>query len=448
MNKIFYKLVKFSISVFFILTLVFGRSFMGIYLFKFRIGEYLVAFSLFLFMLTILYLKISNFKKYKIFYHILISLFFSFIFFAIIKNDSFLNSYVYQASMYVWTVSFISLGLWISKYVNFNKYFILILNFVLVFTYQLSVIHYPVFLIKLFTKYSDKFEFLKASELGILFIIVMCINKKYFRKDINYTLFLVYFALFLPLFLVKSRGAALAIVTFFIIENFYFLKINNKISIKTYLFSFLIALPIFYLSSFAIARDQINNDENINLIVQGILETKNTNIDNLSSFYISNKRIFSTDANINWRLQIWQDAINFSYNGFVWIDDKYVKLDDFKGYEFLIGSSYSDRIPIMKNPLYQGYDQSNQNVHNFLINIYSRGGLIHLILILFLYYKIIKIEIDLKNNLEIFKFLIPIFIISFFDSSLESPSFSFLFYFFIGFFISKIDKLDENKEIL
>lgn len=127
-------------------------------------------------------------------------------------------------------------------------------------------------------------------------------------------------------------------------------------------------------------------------------------------------RIHSGDGNLNWRFQIWQDVIedlNFQN-------------------KLLIGYGYNSKIPAMDVFYRAGNDGTNENVHNYFINILARGGLIHLILYilffinLFVYFN--------KNSLKkefLFLFL-PVMITSFFDASMENSHFPVLFYFLIG----------------
>ena len=100
--------------------------------------------------------------------------------------------------------------------------------------------------------------------------------------------------------------------------------------------------------------------------LQKNVENKNT-VESLFSFYFVDSRIYSTDLPLNWRLQIWQD---------VWLD-----LIE-KG-KLLIGYGNNSVIPAMDIDWRKGMDNLNENVHNFLVNILARGGLVQVILFLF-----------------------------------------------------------------
>ena len=86
--------------------------------------------------------------------------------------------------------------------------------------------------------------------------------------------------------------------------------------------------------------------------LESIVESKNTSMI-FSSFYIQDGRLYSTENNANWRLEIWQDVI-FNLN---------------KNNLLLTGYGYSSTIPEMELPHRQGSDGTNENVHNFIINI-------------------------------------------------------------------------------
>ena len=136
-----------------------------------------------------------------------------------------------------------------------------------------------------------------------------------------------------------------------------------------------------------------------------------------SHFYSRDNRLFSTDGNINWRMQIWQD---------VFFDLKDQKIS-------LYGYGYKETIPAMTIIDRKGRDGLNENVHNFLVNIFARGGVVQLIsFILFYYFLTFK-----SKNLTVFSHIVPLLIVSFFDASMENAHFPILFYFFLPFFIKK-----------
>ena len=175
---------------------------------------------------------------------------------------------------------------------------------------------------------------------------------------------------------------------------------------------------IFISSSAFVSDSQLTPESGI-AIVEDLFENKNTQATFLS-FYFEDDRIFSQDGNINWRLQIWQDVI----------------FDTLTIEKILLGNGYSSKIPAMEDPSRSGYDGTNENVHNYFINIMARGGLLHLIIISIMYYLFLKkgfTKSDFNNTLL---FITPIMIVSFFDASMENPHFPSVFYLFLGFFFS------------
>ena len=47
----------------------------------------------------------------------------------------------------------------------------------------------------------------------------------------------------------------------------------------------------------------------------------------------------------------------------------------------------------------KGLDQLNEHLHNYLLTIFSRGGLIHLITFLYLFYLVLKTYNDKEKNM-------------------------------------------------
>ena len=84
-----------------------------------------------------------------------------------------------------------------------------------------------------------------------------------------------------------------------------------------------------------------------------------------------------------------------------------------------------------------GIDRLNENVHNYFLNIYARGGLVQLFLFLYFYFFLFKNYKKNINNIEILELLLPIMFISFFDSSMENAHFPLLFYLYIGRYFVK-----------
>ena len=338
----------------------------------------------------------------------------SFIYLIFARGDSFDTPYIYKASSYIWILGYLLLGYVFQNKFHSTKNEIVSLNVILLISYFLGVVYYPNFLINFFTTYSDKFDFPKASMYLLFYVLVTHLNFKQFNKNpINYYYFLSLSGLFFPLFIFKSRGAFLAALIYFI---FYSLLSKQFIitNLKIFTLALLVGIGAFYLSSFLISGAKIEPEKST-VIVSEVFENKDTS-EAFYSIYLEEGRLYSRDGNINWRLQIWQDVIiNSKENNHV-----------------LFGYGYGDIIPAMDDPQRKGEDGTNENVHNFLLNIFARGGLFHLLIYTFIIYEIFKSPKIVKNHSLILLLIVPIFVVSFFDASMENPHFPLIFYFFLG----------------
>jgi len=105
--KINKKSTLFTILVFYFLVAYFNRSFVGIMILGFRLGEFIVLFGL---LLSLFFFISGNigFKNNKIllFYRLIIL---SFLISLFLNNGSFVSSYTYKSSSYIWMVSYIFL---------------------------------------------------------------------------------------------------------------------------------------------------------------------------------------------------------------------------------------------------------------------------------------------------------------------------------------------------
>ena len=110
-NKIIYKnLFINSLLIFLFLTFIFGRSFMGVTIFNYRIGEYLIGAALLLFLFCLMKKKyIENVFSKEIYFSIIL-IFTTFLIFLLLDGGSFFNEYTYKSSLYIWVLSFIFLG--------------------------------------------------------------------------------------------------------------------------------------------------------------------------------------------------------------------------------------------------------------------------------------------------------------------------------------------------
>jgi hypothetical protein len=437
----------FGMSIFFIL---FGRSFSGLTILNVRIGELIVGFLLLIsglifFSSKRITSKISVPHKVIIVFKTLIT---AFVINFLIYGSSLSNLYVFRTSSYIWYISFLIFCVAIidNEFITQKK---LILNsLALIYLYILSTTYFPDFLRIFFINNSDKFDFAKGSDLLLSFVFVNYLNKKYSKnKRLAFFYFILISSIFLPLMLYMSKGAFIPAVIYILIELIYQKKLilNNKILTSLIIFTsvILFALSTFQVwGGFSFTRDSINtaieSEDNFSSAFQDAfiqqleksVENKGT-IDAFFSFYTDENRIFSTDLQLNWRLQIWQDV--------------YFDLAEQK--KLFHGYGNDNIIPAMDFDIRSGMDKLNENVHNFLVNILARGGLIQVILFVTLFYLITKWIITTSNSLEILQYIIPIAMTSFFDASFESVRFPYIFYLGLAIIIfDNKEKFDINMK--
>ncbi len=430
--------VTYALILFFIGSFLFVRSFIGITIFGYRIGEIFIGLSLLSLLFSPIYLKkeIKHILKniYLIISFILLGFFLS----AFESNSSLTEPYTYRASSYIWTIGFLFLGIWLKKdfVININKLFLI--EFVLIIVYVVSILDYPNFIQEFFNNTSDKYELHKGSDLLLVFVCINYIIMEYFkRNEQSSKIFLFNISLFMPLFIYKSRAAFIAALIYIFIELFskkFYLKktLSNLIFLGFLLLT--LTFSTFYSQQYVVEEFSAEIVSNIPAAYKQLGEYKFSKYqEDYPILYFSNQRLYSGDGNLNWRLQLWQDTID----------------DLNQDSNQLFGNGYKDKFrvfieqnltcsggkPCGNNRL--GLDGLNQNVHNYFLTIYLRGGFYHLISfvilnLFFLFYAYRNAQI-----LNFLKFYIPVMFVSFFDSSMENAHFPLVVYFFIGFYFIK-----------
>ena len=441
MRKQFKSLSSILISTFIFFMLFFVRSFMGIYIFGYRIGEYLIMFSLLTFLLVFIFFKKISLKEYfdiKLLY-VQFTIFISFLLSSYISKSSFSDTYTFKTSSYIWTTSLIYVGFYLFNNFNIENLLLKLLRPSLLIVYYIIVINYISRLEYFFLDISDKYELHKGSDLAILYLITILLNndKNNNTKFAHYYFFLIS-SIFLPLILYSSRAAFFAVFLFFLFQVW---KIREQIIFNKvkYLTLIVISLLLFTQSVFLVqnsgvikiyeAKDQIEN------IVKYRYETlSEKQLEEYGLFWVSEGRLYSSDGNLNWRLEIWQDVFFDTASS----SHQVYNLDS--NHNLFFGYGYKSIIPAMNDAYRMGIDGLNENIHNYFLNIYARGGLMHFLMFLYFYYLLIK---NYKNKYySILAFILPIMFISFFDSSMENAHFPILFYIFIGRYFA----LNKNSE--
>jgi len=456
------KFIKPLYLVFFTLVVLFGRSFTGIYILKYRIGELVIGFLILVGIYILLYpakKQPSYFGLANTYIHKLILT--NFFITVLLTKGSFIDTYTYQSSSYIWTLGFLFLGVAILKDFNLSENNIYIFASFLPALYILSSVKFPNFIMDFFIKYSDKFDFVKASDLLIVFVatnFLMSLVYKNTKRDFVY--FILSSAAYLPYLLFKSKGAFFPAVIFIFFNLYYFLKFIKKN--KT--FSFLVILSsifIFLISTFHIygnfnfTKEGQENFDDISITdtssvvsnLSMLLEEKNTS-QIFASFYILDGRLYSQEQMADWRLQIWQDIsrdifwyADYSTNskGTVIREQKQPRYD-----LFYRGFGYNEKLPAMGFAERSGTDGTNENPHNFLIYSLGRGGLFNLLLFSTFHFSIILYFYKRDKSFKTLLFLLPVLMTSFFDASMESVRFPFVYYTYMAIIYNFTKKTISN----
>ena len=280
--------------------------------------------------------------------------------------------------------------------------------------------NYPDFIINFFKANSDKFQFNKGSDVLIAFVFICVlfgnglIKKEYFMIYFNLIGFLL-----LPLFLTLSRASFFSCILFIFMLNlneYKFIISKGKFSF----YIFLASILLFIVSSIRLAglpELESRSEEPVILIQESItevVERKNTN--KFLSFYFCENRLCSEDNTLDWRLDIWSDLI----------------VDQINKEQLLIGFGFNEIFEIMKDPTAPGRlgrEGLNEHVHNHIFTIVGRMGLIGVFL-----YSLLQFNLFAMNSTKkILLFIFPLFLVTMFDTTMESVQFPILYYTILGF---------------
>jgi hypothetical protein len=211
--------------------------------------------------------------------------------------------------------------------------------------------------------------------------------------------------------------------------------INNKRRIIVYLLISGVVLSISVLrvdrSEFARAGLEeyleISNAAQVTDSLGNILKEKE-NVTVWMSFYWHYGRLESTDPTTNWRLDIWQDVV----------------YDLVEENRVLLGYGYNEIFPQMLDPEAPGRlgkDGLNENVHNYFVNIIGRGGIIQLILFILFHYSLVTYWKENVSNYQILMYIVPSFVVSSLDITMEGVQYPLIYYFFLYYFLKNSTKV-------
>ena len=248
----FINFISIPFFVYIVLITVFGRTFNGLFIGGFRLGELIVGFAIILSLTCILTIN----KEYieKNFLILFSGMLLSFLLSALLSDSNFNSTYTYKASSTIWTISFIFLGglIFKSKFTNtFIKYFFILSPL----TYIFTTVFFPNPLWNFFKIYSDKFDYLKSSDILLTYVLLNFLTKRNTQSlKTSLTFFLLSSALIAPLLSFMSRGAFLAFLIYFFIEVFTIRRAMVKNKLK-FVIIFTLSLLIFSLSTIIITTE-------------------------------------------------------------------------------------------------------------------------------------------------------------------------------------------------
>ena len=268
-NRYFHNLIY----IFFVFVFLLSRTFMGINLIGFRIGELAILTSFMLLLLFLLFFYKSNLVeqiKSKQIYFSLVLLPLSFLFLVVYSGGSFLNLYIYKSSSYIWSLGFLILGLIIGNSAKISEKIMYPFIYISIFIYFYSIYGIPDNIQNIFLNFSDKFEYHKGSDILIMVLTTIFLNNRLNRnKRFSLEIFLVVSVLYLPLLLFKSRGAFISFCVFVLLEIFY-MRSSFKSTIKRNLILSLVIVLVSLQSLFFVTKSGFLNfldvDEKVNFV--------------------------------------------------------------------------------------------------------------------------------------------------------------------------------------
>lgn len=413
-----------SLFISILIVLVNGRSLMGLYLFGFRLAELLTGFSILLFFLLIYKYKFFRENLGQKFVNSFLILVFYFFITNLLNSANFLDLYLYKTSVYIWYISFMFFGFIIFKNIEITEKYFYVGYLGLFIQFMFNVLYYPNFLTQFFNEYSDKTQFLKGAEIAIFFIVVTFFANKYGENHSLVDLFVLSSSLYIPLIFFKSRSAAIALFIYIVLMVYrkkkYFFENRRRSFIL-----FTISTILFLTTSHFLVDNTFEIQETPEAVAQVFKHkyiVSNTFDDKVPFFYIFENRLYSADGNLNWRLQLWQEIVIFA------------EQND----QIIFGQGFHIKPLVFDNFIYSGLDGLNENSHNYFLNIFIRGGIFGVLLVLYFFYNMIKIPKVNFTNSEFLIFFLPLVFISMFDGSMENPYFAIVFYFFVSSFFTGV----------
>ena len=206
MNKKLSSYLNAIVFLFFLFVFLFTRSFMGIYIFGFRIGEYAI-FSSLLFLLLYIFLN-NKYKLFEIFKENMVNnltylLFVTFLIFLFISNTNLTDTYIFKASSYIWTMSYLFFAYLVTEKLTLNKFYINFSLLILIYIYYVAINDLPQSVQEFFLSISDKYEPHKGSDILIMFVCILYLFIRVNNKRIGLEVLLHFHHYSFPCFYTK-----------------------------------------------------------------------------------------------------------------------------------------------------------------------------------------------------------------------------------------------------
>lgn len=387
--KVFENILIWVLLVVFIIILTFGRDGQDFQIFQFKVGEIFIALA-FLISFYILFMKEVD-NIFKIF---IIINFLSLIFYFTYPISFRLSSYVWSMSIYFFLVNKINVT---KKILNLTFILLFFQNFIFLSSYLL-----PGFKLQ---RYFNSTEQVVVSIFFLFIILNSSLNVKF------KILCLIILSPTLILLINFSRASGIAIISCLVIISLLMKKSEVNFLIATLLlFTFIFG---FLFNKLDIAKDlnqydyllQANLEQSINnLNSDEFLDT--TFGDSLNKDFFGSENFYSSqlyfhtsksanalscnssliripiklnDPNLTWRVEIIEDVLNCS---------------TLTTSTFLIGRGY-ERIMIPLDNIYRNGGNPSRpttSPHNIFLYVFYHGGLISLLIFIYMLFKISKLD--------------------------------------------------------
>ena len=239
---------------YFFLVVIFGRSFTGILIFGFRVGELMIGSALVLFTYFVLFKnkKITNLLGIEI--NLTLKIFLLSFFIMNFLNGgiaNFLNPETYRSSSYIWSIGFLFVLVFLGKLQIFDSNLFLTAMFIsLPLTYLLTSVYYPDIISDFFTNYSDKMRMLKGSDLFMIYAIYcLLFFERIKNNNFIYIFTFILSGTLIPLIVFSSRGASIGtfiVLIYSVVSNRKAFLINKLVFVVSTL-AFLVSLTLSYI---------------------------------------------------------------------------------------------------------------------------------------------------------------------------------------------------------